>query len=238
MSMSQRRVLLMGANRSLCSKVRHTLQANSFVVQLLAGSTHSPGACTLWPPDLLIVDLSGSPAEAPATVRRLSTSFESPLLALTASGGAAPDTLVAAGADDFLAAPFDDAELLARIRLVLARSGRRAHVAQPTVLIFGGLRIDLSAQSVTRDGRPVALSRTDWVLLEVLARNAGRVMTARTLYQQIWDDLIPDGSSILRTYVGRLRRKLEDDPRRPRYLLTEPRLGYRFTTPEAELTPV
>lgn len=238
MTTPQRRVLLIGDNRSLCSNVRRTLQAHRFAVRLLHTRADSPGVGLPSPPDLLIVDVTESGVAAPDSVRRLKTRAAAPLLALTAGErGAPPGALVAAGADDFLAAPFRDDELLARVDLVLERAGGHAQAPRRAALALGGLCIDLDEQLVTRDGRLVVLSRTDWTLLEVLARNAGRILTPRVLYQQVWDDAVPDDSSLLRTYIGRLRQKLEDDPRRPRFLLTEARLGYRLVAPGEASTP-
>ncbi|WP_029215408.1 tetratricopeptide repeat protein [Kallotenue papyrolyticum] len=143
--------------------------------------------------------------------------------------------LVEQGVDDLLLAPFYEEELLARVTLALARrSGAQTAQVPLRHVQVGSLTIDLDLHLVRRHGQPVPMSRIDWALLELLVRNAGKVVPYRMLLQEVWGPAYRDEINYLRTYINRLRNKLEDDPTQPRYLLTEPRIGYRFValTPE------
>ena len=130
-----------------------------------------------------------------------------------------------AGADDYLTKPFGMSELLARMRAALRRSGQTE--AEP-VVDAGSLHIDLAAKRVLRDGADVHLTPTEWGLVEQLVRNPGKLVTQRQLLQAVWGPEYGTETHYLRVYMAALRRKLEDDPGRPRHFLTEPGMGYRF----------
>ncbi len=133
-----------------------------------------------------------------------------------------------AGADDYVTKPFGVDELLARLRAVLRRS---APTRQP-VLEIGALRIDVPERTVTVDGARVKLSPHEFDLLRVLAQNAGKLLTHRTLLREVWGPAYQVEAHYLHVYVSQLRRKLEPDPSSPRYILTEPGAGYRLVEPE------
>jgi two-component system KDP operon response regulator KdpE len=131
-----------------------------------------------------------------------------------------------AGADDYVTKPFGMGELLARLRAALRRA---TPVSQAPVVRTEAFVIDLAAKRVTKDEVEVRLTPTEWHLLEVLVRNPDRLVTQRQLLQEVWGPAYQTETNYLRVHLANLRRKLEPDPTRPRYLITEPGIGYRFT---------
>jgi two-component system KDP operon response regulator KdpE len=130
-----------------------------------------------------------------------------------------------AGADDYVTKPFGMDELLARLRAAVRRA---SPAPDEPVVATADFTVDLADKRVTRDGGDVRLTPTEWQLLEVLVRNADRLVTQRQLLQEVWGPEYQTEGNYLRVYVAQLRRKLEPDPSRPRHLLTEPGMGYRF----------
>jgi two-component system KDP operon response regulator KdpE len=133
------------------------------------------------------------------------------------------------GADDYVTKPFSMAELMARVQVAI-RHGQHARAEPSPVIEAGEVRIDLDARHVTRDGRPVRLTRTEYRLLETLATNAGRLCSHPFLLEQVWGAGYEAESQYLRVYIANLRKKL-DDPTAPHLILTEPGLGYRLVLP-------
>lgn len=132
-----------------------------------------------------------------------------------------------AGADDYVTKPFSGDELLARLRAVL----RRATPSAEPVIEISELRIDLDKRAVTIGGRPLSLTPIEYDLLRLLAVNEGRLMTHPTILREIWGPAYQEESNYLHVYVSHLRRKIEADATRPRYLLTQPGVGYRLVNP-------
>ncbi len=178
-------------------------------------------------PDVLILDLGLPDMDGADVIKGVRGQASTPIIVLSAAGQ--ESTKVAAldaGADDYLTKPFGMDELLARLRAAVRRA---SPAPDEPVVVTGDFTVDLAAKRVTRDGRDVRLTPTEWALLEALVRNRGQPVTQRQLLQDVWGEQYQTEGNYLRVYVARLRRKLEPDPSRPRYLLTEPGMGYRFS---------
>jgi two-component system KDP operon response regulator KdpE len=133
-----------------------------------------------------------------------------------------------AGADDYVTKPFSMDELLARLRAAVRRTEDTPLVPSAALVETEHFTLDLLAKKAVRDGRDVRLTPTEWHLLEILVTNPGRLITQRQLLQEVWGVSQSNKSNYLRVYMAQLRRKLETDPSHPRYLITEPGMGYRF----------
>ena len=178
--------------------------------------------------DLFLIDLGLPDGDGVELIRQIRTWTQRPILVLSARTQESQKVdALDAGADDYVTKPFGVAELHARIRVALRHAGM-VPAQQRSSLSLGGLTIDLTARTVVRDGQPVRLTATQWRLLEVLARHAGRVLTSRQLLREVWGPGYSEQGHYLRIYVRQLRQKLEDDPTRPRYLQTETGVGYRL----------
>lgn len=227
---SARRILVAEDEPTLLDFVRRNLQARGFEV---LEASNGLEALVLWErerPDLLILDIMMPRLDGLEVCRRVREQATVPIIVLTALDTES-DRVAALdmGADDYLTKPFGVEELLARVRAVLRRSGWAVHPPSAGMRRFGSLEIDLGAYSVTLDGVAVHLTPTEFAILEQLVANPNKVLTHRALLQSVWGNEYRDETEYLRVYMGRLRRKLERDPANPRYLQTEPGVGYRFT---------
>ncbi|MBL9092658.1 MAG: response regulator [Planctomycetaceae bacterium] len=180
------------------------------------------------PPDAVILDLGLPDADGLDVIRRLREWTTVPIIVLSARGRES-DKIAAldGGADDYLTKPFGAGELLARLRVALRHAARTTASAEP-VFAVGAMRVDLAARRVVVGDREVHLTPTEYRLLATLIRNAGKVVTHRQLLKEVWGPGSVEENQYLRVYLGQLRRKIEIDPTRPRYLLTEPGVGYRL----------
>jgi two-component system, OmpR family, KDP operon response regulator KdpE len=177
------------------------------------------------PPEAAILDLMLPDIDGVELTRRLREWSEMPIVVLSAVGEEDRKVeALAAGADDYVTKPFGPRELVARLEAVLRRA--QPEGAEPTIAAEG-IEIDLAARSVRRDGEPVHLTPTEFELLRVLARNRGRLMTHRALLVEVWGLEYADDFQVLRAHVANLRRKIEP-PDGPRYIRTDPGVGYRF----------
>ena len=150
-----------------------------------------------------------------------------PILVLSALGDEDQKVrALEAGADDYVTKPFGPRELVARLRAVLRRAGARAE--DEPVIAVDGLEIDLAAHVVRREGQEVHLTPIEYGLLRVLALNRGRLLTHRTLLSEVWGPRYVDDTRTLRTHIANLRRKVEPEEGAPRYIRTDPGVGYRF----------
>ena len=179
-------------------------------------------------PDLILLDLGLPDVDGVEVTRRIRRWSATPIIVLSARGQETDKVqALDAGADDYLTKPFGTDELLARIRVAL-RHGARVGEGADTVFTVGDLKVDLGARRVFVGEREVRLTRTEYVLLALLVKHAGKVLTHRQLLKEVWGPSSTDQHQYLRVYMGQLRHKLEQDPARPRYLLTETGVGYRL----------
>ena len=180
-------------------------------------------------PDLIVLDL-GLPDMAGADVCREVRGWSpAPIVVLSARHSDDEKVrLLDVGADDYITKPFSTSELQARIRAHLRRAALRQHDQPSHRIEVQGIVIDIAKRTVTRDGEVVHLTPLEWELLRVLAINSGRTMTHRQLFTQVWNQQHGDAQQNLRVHVASLRRKLERDAVRPRFIHTEPGVGYRF----------
>jgi two-component system, OmpR family, KDP operon response regulator KdpE len=184
-------------------------------------------------PDVAILDLGLPDRDGVDFIREVRAFSSMPILVLSARTGESDKVeALDAGADDYLAKPFGIAELSARLRAMLRRSTRTPE-SESSVVAFGVVSVDLVNRSVTRDSAPVHLTPVEFRLLAQLLAHPGKVLTHRMLLREVWGPSHVGDSHYLRIYMAHLRRKLEIDPARPRHLLTETGVGYRFT-PQAQ----
>lgn len=181
-------------------------------------------------PDLVLLDLGLPDMDGLEVTQRLREWTLIPIIVLSARGQER-DKIAAldAGADDYLTKPFGMGELMARMRVALRQSSRASKESTDPVFAVGGLRVDLACRQVFVDDTEVHLTPLEYQLLVVLVRYAGKVVTHRQLLTDVWGPGYANETHYLRVYMGHLRHKLEAEPARPRYLLTEPGVGYRLS---------
>lgn len=208
--------------------LRATLPAQGYrLIEAATGAQALVDAATR-APDIVLLDLWLPDMDGVEVTRRLRDWSAIPIIVLSARGRE-NDKIEAldAGADDYLTKPFGTGELLARMRVAL-RNAARVGDAPEATFTTGALRVDLGARQVFVGERQVRLTRTEYRLLAALVKNAGKVVTHRQLLREAWGPGAVDQSHYVRVYMAQLRHKLEDDPARPRYLLTETGVGYRL----------
>jgi two-component system, OmpR family, KDP operon response regulator KdpE len=211
--------------------LRATLTANGY--QLLEATTAQEGLvqAATRQPEIVILDLGLPDLDGLEVTRRLREWTTVPIIVLSARGQESDKvTALDAGADDYLTKPFSVGELLARLRVALRHAARTSQESGEPTFVVGDLRVDLGRRQVYIAEQQVHLTPIEYKLLTTLVRYAGRVVTHRQLLQEGWGPGHTEASHYLRVYMGQLRHKLEADPARPRYLVTEPGVGYRLKT--------
>jgi two-component system, OmpR family, KDP operon response regulator KdpE len=222
------RIPLVEDSTPLRRALRTALRAHGFQVAEVATGEDALVVAAEQAPDLVILDLGLPGIDGVETLHRLRGFSQVPVIVLTVRDCQADKVhALDAGADDYVTKPFDTAELLARLRAVLRRGSDTAPAA-PAMVTADGLEIDLVCRQVRLDGKPVRLTRTELALLEELVTNPGKLLTHQHLLRRVWGQAYQRESHYLRVYVAQLRRKLRDDAASPRYILTEPDIGYRW----------
>jgi two-component system, OmpR family, KDP operon response regulator KdpE len=225
------RVLVVDDEAGLRRALAINLRARGYEVNLAADGATALTAASQQPPDAVVLDLGLPDMDGTQVIEGLRGWTQVPIIVLSARTGE-PDKVVAldAGADDYVTKPFGMDELLARLRAALRR---QAPGGEAPVVRTAEFTVDLAAKTAhTGNGTPVRLTPTEWQLLEVLVRNRGKLVGQRQLLHEVWGPQYERETNYLRVYMAQLRRKLELDPSRPRHLLTEPGMGYRFVEEE------
>ncbi|MER6086686.1 response regulator [Streptomyces bluensis] len=180
-------------------------------------------------PDVVMLDLGLPDMDGVDVIRALRGWTRVPILVLSARQASYEKVeALDAGADDYITKPFSMDELLARLRAAVRRTQDTPFAPETTLVETDDFTVDLLAKKVVRGGRDVRLTPTEWHLLEILVTSPGRLVTQKDLLREVWGVLQSTKTNYLRVYMAQLRRKLETDPSHPRYLITEPGMGYRF----------
>lgn len=220
------RVLVVDDDTVLLRALSINLRARHFDVETATDGATALRRAASTLPDLVVLDLGLPDMDGVDVVAGLRGWTTVPVIVLSArdTQSAKVDALDA-GADDYVTKPFGMDELLARMRAAL----RRATPEPPApVVTTADFTVDLAAKKVLRDGSPVRLTPTEWHVLELLVRNPGKLVSQQQLLREVWGPAYAEETNYLRVYLAQLRRKLEPVPAQPRYLITEPGLGYRF----------
>ena len=226
--MSEPRVLVVDDEQQILRALRTSLRAAGYEVDTADTAEGALAAAALRPPEAIILDLVLPDGTGIDVCRELRGWSQAPVILLSAVGEEREKVAALdAGADDYVTKPVGIDELLARLRAVL----RRTTPAGEPVIEVGDLVVDLEKRAVTVGGEPVHLTPHEFDLLRVLAVNAGKLLTHRMLLEDVWGPAYVGESNLLHVNVSQLRRKIEPDRARPRYLLTEPGAGYRLVNP-------
>lgn len=225
-------VLVVEDEKQVRRFLRAALEAQDYRVAEAANAKDAVVAATTQSPEIVLLDLGLPDGDGIDLARRIREWSRVPIIVLSARGREG-DKVAAldAGADDYLTKPFGVNELLARIRVALRHAAEVAAGDAPARIEIGPLRIDLEGREVTADGKPVHLTPIEYRLLVHLARNAGKVLTHRQILKEVWGPPYVEETHYLRVFMAQLRRKIEIDPARPRFLVTEQGVGYRLKEP-------
>jgi two-component system, OmpR family, KDP operon response regulator KdpE len=223
---SARRVLVCDDEPQILRALRVVLREAGFEVVPAATAEEALDRAAVQAPDAAILDLVLPDGDGIEVCRSLREWSRMPIILLSAVGDEEEKVrALEAGADDYVVKPFAPRELVARLQAVLRRAGEGP--GEPAI-VADGLEIDLAAHSVRRDGEEIHLTPIEYGLLRTLARQRGRLMTHRALLVEVWGPAYADDTQVLRTHIANLRRKIEPPGAAPRYIRTDPGVGYRF----------
>ncbi|WP_030420287.1 response regulator [Streptomyces sp. NRRL F-5065] len=223
------RVLVVEDDPQLVRALVLNLQARHYGVDAAPDGATALRLAAARQPDVVLLDLGLPDMDGVNVIKGLRGWSRVPILVLSARQGS--DEKVAAldaGADDYITKPFSMNELLARLRAAVRRTEDISAEPAATLVQTDDFTLDLTAKRAVREGKDVRLTPTEWHLLEILVTSPGRLITQKHLLNEVWGVSQSSKTNYLRVYMAQLRRKLEKDPSHPRYLITEPGLGYRF----------
>jgi two-component system, OmpR family, KDP operon response regulator KdpE len=223
------KVLVVDDEPQITRVLRHSLTAHRYDVRTAADGVSGLDTFRDWHPDLIITDLQMPEMDGIEFCREIRKSSQTPIIVLSVRGEEKTKVkALDAGADDYVTKPFGIDELLARVRAALRR--RENNEEDETELADGDFNIDLSTREVSVAGASIHLTPKEFDLLVFLFRNRNKVVTHRAILTAIWGSNSSEQNEYLRVFVGQLRKKIEKDPSQPKYLRTEPWVGYRFST--------
>jgi len=224
--MSTTRILVVDDEPQILRTLSLNLRVRHYEVQTATDGAHALIQAAAWHPDLVILDLGLPDLDGVEVIERLRHWSQVPIIVLSGRTDSEDKVLALdAGADDYVIKPFGVDELLARIRAV----SRREIADEPPIVHIGALKVDLARKSITTpNDSPVHLTPTEWGILELLVRNPRKLISQRHILARVWGPTHVGETHYLRIYLSTLRRKLEPDPSRPRHLITESGMGYRF----------
>ena len=227
MPTSNAHILVIDDESQIRRMLQITLQSNDYRFSEAENGKEGIIKAANHPPDLILLDLGLPDESGHKVLQKLREWYQKPIIILSAQSNEV-DIIQALdnGANDYLVKPFRTGELLARIR-----SGLRGSILneeESPVISCGELQIDLAARIVSKSGEEIKLTSTEYSLLSLLFRNEGKVLTHHFLLKEIWGPSYIDQSQYLRVYIAQLRKKIEDDPNRPKHIITESGVGYRF----------
>ena len=232
------RILVVDDDAQIRRFLTIALEAHGFEVVEAINGTDGIKSCATTQPQLLILDLGLPDIDGKIVVARVREWSQVPILVLSVRQSESEKVAALdAGANDYVVKPFGIAELLARMRVLLREPKPPGPSAQASEIALNGLLLDLARHEVSVDGAPVRLTRKEFDLLRFLAVNAGRIVTHNQLLKEIWGPAHQSDVQYLRVFIGRIRAKLKDDPARPRFILNEPGVGYRFLDDGGSASP-
>jgi two-component system, OmpR family, KDP operon response regulator KdpE len=222
------RILVVDDEPQILRALEMKLRGAGYDVDAAATAQDALAQAAMRPPDAVILDLLLPDGSGTHVCRELRRWTDVPIVVLSAVGEEKEKiAALDAGADDYVTKPFSGDELLARLRAVVRRSGP----PRDPVIEVGALRVDREKRAVTMDGKRVSLTPIEYDLLRLLVENEGKLLTHPAILRAIWGPAYSEESNYLHVYISHLRRKLEPDPARPRYILNQPGVGYRLVSP-------
>ncbi|MDN3027238.1 response regulator transcription factor [Streptomyces sp. S.PB5] len=223
------RVLVVEDDPQLVRALVINMQARQYGVDAAPDGTTALRLAAARQPDVVVLDLGLPDMDGVDVIKALRGWTRTPILVLSARTASAEKVAALdAGADDYVTKPFSMDELMARLRAAVRRTQETPLAPETTLVETADFTIDLRAKKAVRGGRDVRLTPTEWHLLEIMVTHPGRLITQKHLLQEVWGVTQANKTNYLRVYMAQLRRKLEADPSHPRYLITEPGMGYRF----------